>query len=70
MSSCEKCWVDSGGLGAGAYLDLVMERNAAGHQCTPEQQAGRDAGPCPQCNRLTIHQYTGEPMCGCKERNA
>ena len=64
MSSCEKCWADSGG--GGEYSRLMYERESAGRICTPEEQAGRDADLCPECNRKTIHQYTGEPMCGCK----
>ena len=68
MSACEKCWVDS--QNAQHYMDLINERNAAGRPCTPEEQAGPGAQPCPSCKRMTLHQYTGEPMCGCKERNA
>lgn len=34
-------------------------------ELTPEQQAGRDAQECPACHRMTLHQYTGEPMCSC-----
>jgi len=37
--------------------------------CTPEEQAGAHAKPCPVCKRLTLHQYTGEPMCGCASTN-
>jgi hypothetical protein len=33
--------------------------------CTGEEQAGPDAGECPVCHRKTLHQHTGEPMCGC-----
>lgn len=65
MSACEKCWADAyqGGSGSQAerYQELVRERN-----CTPEQQAGQDAGECPTCKRKTLHQFTREPMCGCK----
>jgi len=65
MSSCEKCWRDShGGFGdqVERYQQFLLERN-----CTPEQQAGSDAGECPACNRNTLHQVTREPMCGCAE---
>lgn len=62
MSACEKCWADSQ-FGAD-YHRLLEERKA--NPCTPEQQAGPSATECPECHRLTLHQYTGEPMCGCK----
>lgn len=64
MSACEKCWADTGGVG---YLELMKEREAAGRVCTSEEQAGPDAGECRLCKRKTLHQYTGEPMCGCPE---
>lgn len=65
MSTCEKCWADSQGPYDDAtqrYKDLLSER-----KCTPEEQAGPDAGECPMCKRKTLHQHTGEPMCGCPE---
>lgn len=64
MSSCEKCWVDS--EGGADYHRLLLERDAAKRVCTPEEQAGPDAGECPFCKRRTLHQYTAEPMCGCR----
>lgn len=64
MSTCEKCWRDAHWLSEGSvpdtYARLVKERN-----CTPEEQAGPDAMMCPDCRRMTMHQYTSEPMCGC-----
>jgi hypothetical protein len=63
MSACERCWADAYdpyGDQSARYRALVAERN-----CTPEQQAGRDADQCPSCKRMTLHQHTGEPMCGC-----
>lgn len=65
MSACEKCWSDS--LGGVEYHQLVKER--AANPCTPEQQAGPGAGQCQVCQRMTLHQYTQEPMCGCKPSN-
>lgn len=62
MSACEKCWSDSSGM-FGEYALLLAERDP--HPCTPEEQAGPDAGTCPECGRKTLHQQTGEPMCGC-----
>lgn len=59
MSSCEKCWSDAGGDGD-RYRNLLL-----GASCTPEQQAGPYARECPWCSRMTLHQHTGEPMCGC-----
>jgi hypothetical protein len=59
MSSCERCWKDAGG-DPFVYTDLLKER-----KCTPEEQAGEYAGECPWCDRKTLHQHTGEPMCGC-----
>lgn len=63
MSTCEKCWADTGG--GPEYFALLEERGTNGPLCTPEEQAGPDAGECPACKRKTIHQYTGQPMCGC-----
>jgi ferredoxin len=69
MPSCEKCWDDSftltymtGEDRVECYQRLIKERN-----CTPEEQAGHDAKKCPQCGRMTLHQYTGDcmnPKCG------
>jgi hypothetical protein len=63
MSSCEKCWADS--RTGGDYMRLLKERES--NPCTPEEQAGPDAGQCPVCKRMTMHQYTGEAMCGCTQ---
>ena len=68
MSSCEKCWRDAH-VGpytcvADEYRRLIEERQR--DPCTPEEQAGPDATTCPTCNRKTLHQWTKEPMCGCK----
>lgn len=67
MSSCEKCWADAHRgpeySVAEEYQRLMEERKDT--PCTPEQQAGPDAGECPLCRRTTMHQHTGEPMCGC-----
>jgi hypothetical protein len=67
VSSCEKCWRDAQGNPyksvAEEYSRLVDERRA--HPCTPEEQAGEDAGVCPECFRRAKHQHTGECMfCG------
>lgn len=64
MSCCEKCYVDSMATGR-RYMDLLEERKA--NPCTPEEQAGPDAGECPKCHRKTLHQHTREPMCGCAQ---
>jgi hypothetical protein len=65
MSACEKCWADS--RSSNDYHRLVMRRNGVDEpSCTPEQQAGPGAAQCPVCKRMTLHQHTGEPMCGCK----
>lgn len=65
MSACERCWADSAGDDhAARYSQLIDERHVS--PCTPEQQAGPDAGECPVCHRMTAHQYTGELMCGCE----
>jgi len=60
MSACERCWRDAH---RDPYLDGVDEyrRLIATRDCTPEEQAGPDAGECPMCHRDTIHQHTG--MC-------
>jgi hypothetical protein len=68
MSSCEKCWADAQGPYGDVsekYQRLVRERN-----CTPEEQAGPDAEKCPACGRMTLHQHTGEPMCGCQPQES
>jgi hypothetical protein len=65
MSACEKCWADAGG-NALRYANLMIERHD--HPCTPEQQAGRAAGQCPVCKRMTLHEITREPMCGCPDQ--
>ena len=64
MASCEKCWNDSFTITYGTgedrvekYQQLIRERN-----CTPEEQAGNDAQLCPNCQRWTIHQITGDCM--------
>jgi len=57
MSSCEKCWSDSGGSPE-RYHELVLER--AKNPCTPEEQAGEDADYCDGCDRKTVHQHTGQ----------
>ncbi len=63
MASCEKCWKDSHGS-AKHYTELIIKRK--NHPCSPEEQAGEDAGICPECNRKTIHQhvhYCVNPEC-------
>ena len=62
MSSCEKCWSDSRAM---ENYQEVLESSKL-HPCTPEEQAGQSAESCPVCKRKTLHQYTREPMCGCK----
>lgn len=59
MASCEKCWADAnreafllGGDGVDAYRRLVRERT-----CSPEEQAGQDAGFCSRCSRWAVHQH-------------
>jgi len=51
MASCERCWRNAGG-NPERYAELVKTET-----CTPEQQAGTNAGRCPDCGRMTIHQY-------------
>ena len=67
MSTCEKCWREAHRgpqfSVADEYHRLMAERKE--NPCTPEEQAGPDAKPCQTCGRLTLHQVTGEPMCGC-----
>lgn len=62
MPSCEKCWRDSHVFGEASdpdtYQQLIKKRDASGHTCTLEQQAGEgDAKTCPKCNRATMHIY-------------
>lgn len=68
MSACEKCWRDAHRGGpevcvADEYAKLLREREA--NPCSPEEQAGPDAKRCPKCERMVLHQYTGECMAGC-----
>ncbi len=69
MSSCEKCWRDAREEGESCVVDryhaLMRERRSS--PCSPEEQAGPEAWLCPICNKRTLHQYTREPMCGCKK---
>ena len=58
MASCEKCWGDSFTMTYGTgedrvkkYQQLIKDRD-----CTPEEQAGRDADTCSKCDRKTVHQ--------------
>ena len=63
MSSCERCWArsyDPHGNQSERY-----QENIATHACTPQEQAGPDAEKCLQCGRMSLHQFTREPMCGC-----
>jgi hypothetical protein len=65
VSACEKCWRESAGEEhAARYAELITARKA--NPCTPEEQAGPDARRCPFCGRMTLHQHTGEAMCGCE----
>lgn len=59
MPSCEKCWSDSATIEdhAGAYHKLLERRDREGKTCTPEEQAGPDATECPECHRMTCHQW-------------
>lgn len=63
MSACEKCWRDS--RVNDDYAKLLNKREAAGLVCTPEEQAGPAAKQCPVCKRMTLHQHSREPVCGC-----
>ncbi len=55
-------WYPAAGRGEPLrYRELVHVR-----LCTAEEQAGPGAGECPTCKRMTLHQYTGDPTCGCK----
>ncbi len=69
MSTCEKCWSDAHRGPqfdvADEYARLMSERKDS--PCTAEEQAGPDAKECSVCHRMTLHQTTGEPMCGCEE---
>ena len=55
MSSCEKCW-DESGSDYEKYRKLLAINN-----CTPQEQAGGiDAGICVKCGEQTQHVYTKE----------
>ena len=66
MSSCEKCWSDAHGdpyrSVADEYHRLIVER-VGDKMCSPEERAGPDAEPCPECaGHRVLHQLTGECM--------
>lgn len=71
MPSCEKCWSDSQRdpyAPDGEYGRLVARRDGViERECTPEEQAGQDAGTCSECGRKTLHQicraYCMNPEC-------
>lgn len=64
MPSCEKCWRDAGG-DADLYTQLIEQRNKSGQECSPEEQAGEEAGWCPVCSRKTVHMHSD--VCMVKE---
>lgn len=66
MTACERCWSDANGV-PHEYHRLLDARQH--NPCTAEEQAGPRAGKCPACHRMTLHQYTGRPMCGCSPDN-
>lgn len=49
--TCEKCWAEARG-DEDRYKELLKTR-----ECTPEEQAGDNAGLCGYCNRKTRHQF-------------
>jgi hypothetical protein len=51
MPSCERCWARSRGS-VERYRGLLKTE-----KCSPEDEAGPDATPCPKCRRITVHQY-------------
>ena len=68
MSTCEKCWRDA--HAGGPYADVAenyarLLEKRKDKPCTPEQQAGENAGWCPKCDRKVLHQHTGKCMAGC-----
>jgi len=70
MVSCERCWERShiiaremGEEQTEAYRRLVRTKD-----CTPEQQAGPEAGECGKCKTHTVHQHTRQCIaCGWQE---
>lgn len=70
MPSCEKCWSDAHRDPynvAEEYGKLMDERE--NNPCTPEEQAGPDAGWCSTCGRKTLHQHVKDfcTVCGRQE---
>ena len=68
MSCCEKCWSDAHRgpqfSVAEEYGKLIEERKD--NPCSPEEQAGPEAGVCPKCKRKTLHQHVKDVcMAGC-----
>ena len=67
MPSCERCWEMSRLIASEMPVDQVdeYERLVRVNDCTPEQQAGRDAKTCPDCKTKTVHQHTRQCLvCG------
>ncbi len=73
MATCERCWerararaAETGEDQVEAYRELVSRSD-----CTPEQQAGREATRCPKCDTKTVHQHTKQCIaCGWREGGA
>jgi hypothetical protein len=67
MSACQKCWSDAHRGDqysvAEEYSRILESRRD--NPCSPEEQAGPGAAECPMCGRMTLHEITEEPMCGC-----
>jgi len=57
MPSCEKCWSEAHRAMVGDPVALYQSLVET-HSCTPEEQAGPDAGICGICNRYTLHEHT------------
>lgn len=70
MPACEKCWRDAGAEAFSSQGDKVAiyHRLLDERRCTPEEQAGEDAGQCGSCGRRAVHQYVGCCMaCGAED---
>lgn len=62
MSSCERCWSRSYDPFCAVSQGERYAENVKNHSCSPELQAGDDAGWCPDCGRMTLHQHTKQCM--------
>jgi len=63
FGACMKCWKECG-QDQDKYDKMMAAKRTQGPVafCTPEEQAGPEAGQCPWCGHQTIHEKCGVCM--------